>query len=105
MTRVLDPLTGLLAHHLVDIRRVHCDPALLLQIHFRAAVLRALETGRIAAQLLVAKRARGEAQAISIARRDASGTAKPSEPSIDIGAFPDQIASLEQRLEIAKPAA
>src|SRR5579862_6071447 len=103
MTHVLDPFTGLLAHHLVDIRGVHCDPAVLLQIHFRATMLRALETGRIAAQLPVAKRTWGEPQAIGIARRDAGGTAKPHKQSIDIGAFPAQIARLEQRLDITNP--
>src|SRR6185369_9889884 len=104
MTRVLDPLTGFLAHHLVDIRGVHCSPAVFLQIHFRATMLRALETGRVTTQLFVAKRAGGEPKTVSIPRRYAGGPAKPHEQSVDIGAFPAQIAGFEQRLDIADPA-
>ena len=50
---VLDPLWRLQAHDLGHIGRVHGYPAVALEVGLRAAMLRALQAGRVARQFLI----------------------------------------------------
>ena len=53
---VLDPLAAFPGASPCRRRRIHCDPAVLLQVHLGTAVLRALQLARVATELAVAER-------------------------------------------------
>jgi hypothetical protein len=81
-------------HHLADVGRVHRDPAALLQEHLGTAVLRALQLGRIAAELAVAELRRRDADAVDVAGRHADRAAQADEQAVDVAALAAEIAGL-----------
>ena len=105
MGAVLDPVGGLLAHHLEDVGRIHRDPAVADEIRFGAAVLRALEVRRVGAELAVAEGRGGEPQAVDVAGRHADRAAQADEHRVQVGALAAKVAGLEHRLDVAGAAA
>ena len=76
-----------------------------LQVHLGAAMLRALEAGRVAREFFVAKGRGCQTNAIDVTGRQTGGTAQAHEQGVDVGTFAAEVAGFQHGFDVAFTAA